>query len=87
MAVVNLVLSFLNTLMHWEICMVNLLHPNPKHNEIATIGRVRLMLCEHTALALCVLVAADVLDTGHFSFCFFPLLYHIICYIIYVCIF
>ena len=68
MAVVNLVLSFLNTLMHWEICMVNLLHPNPKHNEIATIGRVRLMLCEHTALALCVLVAADVLDTGHFLF-------------------
>ncbi len=43
--------------------MINPLHPNPKHNEIATIGRVRLMLCEHTALALCVLVAADVLDT------------------------
>ena len=43
--------------------MINPLHPNPKHNDIATIGRVRLMLCEHIALALCILVAADVLDT------------------------
>ena len=31
--------------------------------ETATVARIRLMLGEHTALALGVLVAADVLDT------------------------
>lgn len=41
--------------------MINPLHHLP--GEQATIGRIRLMLGEQTALALAVLVAADVVDT------------------------
>jgi Protein of unknown function (DUF1622) len=43
--------------------LVNPLHHARSLTETATISRIRLMLGEHTALALGVLVAADVLDT------------------------
>ena len=43
--------------------MINPLHHSHSLTETATIASIRLMLGEHTALALGVLVAADVLDT------------------------
>jgi len=53
----NLILSFWNCATGSEIKIINPLHQMVKP-ETATIGRVRLMLGEHTALALGVLVAA-----------------------------
>ena len=43
--------------------LINPLHHSHSVTETATVARIRLMLGEHTALALGVLVAADVLDT------------------------
>ena len=55
------VFCFLKTDTKFRI--INPLHHSQSKTETATISRIRLMLGEHTALALGVLVAADVLDT------------------------
>lgn len=61
LAGINLVIVAINALTGFRLRMINPLHH--MKSEVATVSRIRLMLGEQTALALSVLVAADVLDT------------------------
>jgi len=63
LAAINLLLVFFNANLGTKFRLVNPFHHARTHIETATIGRIRLMLGEHTSLALGILVAADVLDT------------------------
>ena len=56
-AVLNLSLSLLNSVAGFEMKIINPLHQT-KQPETATIGHVRLILGQHTALVLGILVAA-----------------------------
>lgn len=61
LALVNLCIVAANAITDREYMMINPLHSG--HNRVATVVAIRLMLGELTALALGVLVAADVLET------------------------
>ena len=58
---INLVIVAFNATLDKEYLMLNPLHSG--HNRVATVTAIRLMLGELTALALAILVAADVVDT------------------------
>ena len=61
LAGVNIMIVAINAMTDREYKMINPLHHG--HNRIATVVAIRLMLGELTALALALLVAADVVDT------------------------
>ena len=61
LGVINLLIVAYNAATEKELMMINPLHSG--HNRVATVVAIRLMLGELTALALAVLVAADVVDT------------------------
>lgn len=58
---INLFIVGYNAATDKELMLINPLHSG--HNRVATVVAIRLMLGELTALALAVLVAADVVDT------------------------